>query len=113
MNPRLAISTCLIIAAVAFVFPSGSMAKPNGRCTIKAVKDVYLEVYYSRGGRKAPTIRRKNEVMWSGTLPRGGTVPVSAPSGWVHLTFEDLTVEDPRTENDDTMCQGNTILVPR
>ena len=113
MNPRLTISTYLIIAAVAFAFPPGVIAAGPGHCRIKAVKDVYLEVHYSRGSRKSPTIRHKNELMWSGTLPSGGIVPVSGSNGWVHLTFQDLTQEDPRSENDDTMCQGNTILVPR
>jgi hypothetical protein len=53
-------------------------------------------------------------MMWSGTLGRGGIVPVSGSNGWVHLTFQDLTQEDPRSENDDTICQGgNVILIPR
>jgi hypothetical protein len=52
--------------------------------------------------------------MWSGVLPRGGMVPVQVSNGWVHLTFQDMTQEDPRAENDDTVCQGgNAILVPR
>jgi hypothetical protein len=53
--------------------------------------------------RPAPSIRRKSEVIWSGTLARGGMVPVQGSNGWVHLTFQDMTQEDPRTENDDNV----------
>lgn len=114
MNPRLILPAALVLIVIAFAFPSDLIAAGPGNCRIKAVKDVYLEVYYSRGGRKAPSIRRKNEMMWSGTLGRGGIVPVSGSNGWVHLTFQDLTQEDPRSENDDTVCQGgNVILIPR
>ncbi len=114
MNPRPIVLAVFALIAVAYAFPTELSAARLGHCRIKAVKDVYLEVYYSRGGRKAPTIRRKNELMWSGMLPRGGMVPVTGSNGWVHLTFQDMTQEDPRTENDDNVCQGGSIiLVPR
>ena len=114
MKSRLILLAAFVLIAVAYAFPPDLMAAGPGNCRIKAVKDVYLEVYYSRGGRKAPSIRRKNELMWSGMLPRGGMVPVQGSNGWVHLTFQDMTQEDPRTENDDNVCQGGSIiLVPR
>lgn len=114
MNRVLSIPAAFALVVIAFAFPPDLAAAGSKHCRVKAIKDVYLEVYYSRGHRKASSIRHKNEVMWSGTLSRGGIVPITAPSGWVHLTFEDLTQDDPRMENDDTICQGgNVILVPR
>ena len=114
MNLRRILPAALVLIVIAFAFPPDLIAAGPGNCRIKAVKDVYLEVYYSLGGRKSPTIRKKNEMMWSGALPRGGIVPVSASNGWVHLTYQDLTREDPRTENRKSMCQsGNIILIPR
>ena len=114
MNIRSILMAFAALMLVTYAFPPDLTAARPGHCRIKAVKDVYLEVYYSRGGRKAPNIRRKNELMWSGMLPRGGMVPVTGSNGWVHLTFQDMTQEDPRTENDDNVCQGGSIiLVPR
>ena len=114
MNSRLILLAAFVLIALAYAFPPDLVAAGPGNCRIKAVKSVYLEVYYSRGGRKAPTIRRKSELMWSGTLGRGGMVPVTGSNGWVHLTYQDMTQEDPRTENKDNMCQnGNIILIPR
>ena len=114
MTSRLILLAAFVLTSIVYTFPSDLHAARPGNCRIKAVKDVYLEVYYSEGGRKAPTIRKKNEMMWSGMLPRGGVVPVSASNGWVHLTYQDMTREDPRSENKSTMCQnGSIILIPR
>ena len=108
------LTTLILIAVVHFLPPAFAAPKQGGNCRVKAVKDVYLEVYYSRGHRKAETIRHKSELMWSGTLPRGGMVPVSSSNGWVQLVYQDLTVDDPRTENKKNQCQGGrTILIPR
>jgi hypothetical protein len=115
MYRRLRLLAVLILITVAPILPP-AMAEPKqgGNCRIKAVKDVYLEVYYSRGHRKAETIRHKSELMWGGTLPRGGVVPVMSSNGWVQLVYQDLTIDDPRTENNKTICQGgSTILIPR
>ena len=114
MNARSILLAVFILITTAYAFPPDLAAAGPGNCRIKAVKNVYLEVYYSEGGRKSPTIRKKNELMWSGMLPRGGMVPVSSSNGWVHLTYQDMTKEDPRSENDDNVCQGGRIiLVPR
>jgi hypothetical protein len=103
----------MIFASVAFAFPP-SLNADNRYCTIKAIKDVYLQAHYSDGGRKSPSIRRKSNVIWSGNLQRGGAISVNPQNGWVHLTYRDLTQDDPRSENNDAICQnGNVILVPR
>jgi hypothetical protein len=94
-------------------FPPSSEAR-NNTCTIKATKDVNLQAHYSDGGRKAPSIRSKSDVIWSGYLPRGGVVSVSSDNGWVHLAYQDMTNRDPRSENNDAICQNSrVILVPR
>ncbi len=114
MNLRWILPAALALMMMIYAFPPDLYAAGPGNCRVKAVKNVYLEVYYSEGGRKAPTIRKKNEMMWSGMLPRGGVVPVSASNGWVHLTYQDMTRDDPRSENRSTMCQnGRIILIPR
>jgi hypothetical protein len=115
MYRRLRLLTALILISVAhFLPPAMAESQQAGNCRVKAVKDVYLEVYYSRGHRKAETIRHKSEMMWSGTLARGGMVPVASSNGWVQLVYQDLTVDDPRSENEKQQCQGGrTILIPR
>ena len=103
-----------VLFILAFVVMPPSAKARNKTCVIKATKDVNLQAHYSQGGRKAPNIRRKSDVIWSGFLPRGGVVSVSSESGWVHLAYQDMTNEDPRSENNDTICQNNrVILVPR
>ena len=114
MIRNLTITVAIALMGIAFTFPSILSAEEDTNCQIKARKPVYLEARYSRGGRKAPTIRRKGEIIWSGNLRRGGIVSVTATSGWVHLTYMDLTKRDPRSENRRNICQnGNMILVPR
>jgi hypothetical protein len=112
---KFTILTLLIIIAVATGGPFTPDADArNAYCTIKATKDVYLQAHYSDGGRKSPQIRRKSNVIWSGTLQRGGTISVNPKNGWVHLEYRDLTQDDPRSENNDAICQnGRVILVPR
>ena len=86
----------------------------NNTCTIKAIKDVNLQAHLSDGGRKAPNIRSKRDVIWSGNLRRGSSQTVTTRNGWVHLAYQDLTTQDPRSENNDAICQnGRVILVPR
>ncbi len=114
MNRILTTTAALVLMVIAFAFPPNLSAEEDTNCQIKARKPVYLEARYSRGGRKAPTIRRKGEIIWSGNLRRGGIVSVTATSGWVHMTYMDLTKQDPRSENRRSICQnGNVILVPR
>ena len=115
MYRRLRLLVAFILISVSLLLPT-AMAEPKqgGNCRVKAVKDVYLEIYYSRGHRKAETIRHKSELMWSGTLARGGMVPVSSSNGWIQLVYQDLTIDDPRSENKKHQCQGGrTILIPR
>ena len=107
----------LLIAAITLA-AGGTMAPDadarDSYCTIKATKAVYLQAHYSDGGRKSPSIRRKSNVIWSGNLQRGGAISVSPKNGWVHLTYRDLTQDDPRSENNDAICKnGRVILVPR
>ncbi|MDJ0720183.1 MAG: hypothetical protein QNJ04_01050 [Desulfobacterales bacterium] len=113
MNRILIVMLTLALTGIALALPTDMRAEEDTTCQIKATKPVYLEAHYSRGSQKAPSIRRKSGIIWSGNLNRGGVVSITATSGWVHLTFMDLTQDDPRTENDDTICQNNTILVPR
>ncbi len=115
MYRRLLLPAVLILISVALCLPPAiAEPKQGGNCRVKAIKDVYLEVYYSRGHRKAETIRHKSEMMWSGTLARGGMVPVSSSNGWIQLVYQDLTIDDPRSENKKHQCQGGrTILIPR
>ncbi len=114
MNRFLVLSAAFALTVIVFAFPPELSAEEDTSCLIRAIKPVYLEAHYSRGSRKSPSIRRKSGIIWSGDLRRGEIVSITATSGWVHLTFQDLTQEDPRSENDDTICQGNnTILVPR
>ncbi len=104
----------VLMMGIVFVLPPDLSAEEDTTCTIKATKPVYVEARYSRGGRKSPTIRRKSGIIWSGNLNRGGVVSVTVTNGWVHLTYMDLTQEDPRTENKKKICQnGNIVLVPR
>ena len=114
MKRLLIISGIAVSLALGFVvFPPLSEAR-NNTCTIKATKDVNLQAHYSEGGRKAPSIRSKSDVIWSGYLPRGGVVGVSSNNGWVHLAYQDMTNRDPRSENNDAICKNNrVILVPR
>ena len=114
MNRILTITVALALMSIVFTFPSDLRAEEDTTCQIKAIKPVYLEARYSRGGRKAPTVRRKSGIIWSGNLSRGGVVSVTVTNGWVHLTYMDLTQEDPRTENKKRNCRNNnTILIPR
>ncbi len=114
MNRILVTTATLFLMGIAFAFPPNLSAEEDTNCQIRARKPVYLEARYSRGGRKAPTIRRKGDIIWSGNLRRGGIVSVTATSGWVHMTYMDLTKQDPRSENRRSICQnGNVILVPR
>ncbi len=111
--------TPLIIFSVIALLALGSAMAPdlaarNNTCTIKAIKDVNLQAHYSEGGRKVPYIRSKRDVIWSGYLRRGGVQAVTTRNGWVHLTFQDMTLQDPRSVNKPKICQnGNVILVPR
>lgn len=113
MKYFLTITAVITFLAIGSVFAPGLEAK-NNTCTIRAIKDVNLQAHYSNGGRKSPSIRSKRDVIWSGNMRRGGILTVTTRNGWVHLNYQDLTLEDPRSENNDTICQnGNVILVPR
>ncbi len=106
---------------ILFVFLAGvscvlapDLEARNNTCTIRAVKEVNLQAHLSDGGRKSPSIRKKSDVIWSGHMNRGAVQSISTRNGWVHLAYQDLTKRDPRSENDDRICQnGNVILVPR
>ena len=107
-------ATLALMMGIAFVFPPDLSAEEDSTCSIKATKPVYLEARYLQGHRKAPTIRHKGGIIWSGNLNRGAVVSVTATSGRIHLTYMDLTQEDPRTENKKRNCQNdNVLLVPR
>ena len=113
MNPLRLIPIAVITLAAVVALTTSAEARSN-YCTIKATKDVYLQAHYSDGGRKSPSIRRKSNVIWSGNLQRGGAISVHPQNGWVHLTYRDMTQDDPRSENNDAICQnGRVILVPR
>ncbi len=113
MNRLLMIPIAMLTLAAGSILTPSAEARSN-YCTIKATKDVYLQAHYSDGGRKSPSIRRKSSVIWSGSLQRGGAISVNPKNGWVHLTYQDLTTDDPRSENSNTICQnGRVILVPR
>ena len=114
MKRLMIIPVFIFIFGLTFVIlPTDSEAR-NNTCTVKAIKDVNLQAHYSEGGRKAPSIRSKSDVIWSGYLPRGGVVGLSSDNGWVHLTYQDMTNRDPRSENNDAICKNNrVILVPR
>ena len=109
----------MIIASTIFLLALGFALVPdlearNNTCTIKAIKDVNLQAHYSEGGRKVPNIRSKRDVIWSGSMRRGGVQSVTTRNGWVHLTYQDMTLKDPRSVNKPKICQnGNVILIPR
>ena len=114
MKRILTMTAALALMGIAFALPTDLRAEEDTTCQIRATKPVYLEARYLQGHRKAPTIRHKGDIIWSGNLRRGGVVSVTATSGKVHLTYMDLTQEDPRTENKKRNCQnGNVLLVPR
>ncbi len=114
MNRILIMTAALAFFGIVFTVPPELHAEPDSTCQIRATKPVYLEARYLQGHRKSPSIRHKGEIIWSGNLNRGGVVSVTATSGMVHLTYMDLTQEDPRTENKKRNCQnGNVLLIPR
>ena len=45
MKSRLTLLAAFVLIAVAYAFPPDLVAAGPGNCRIKAVKDVYLEVY--------------------------------------------------------------------
>ncbi len=103
-----------LMIGIVCMFPPDLFAEEDTTCNVRATKPVYVEARYSEGGRKAPTIRRKSGVIWSGNLNRGGVISVTVTNGWVHLTYSDLTKQDPRSEIKKRICKnGNTILIPR
>ena len=113
MKPIIYLLTIFFLLAMGTAFTPDTEAR-NNTCQIKAIKDVNLQAHFSDGGRKAPNIRSKRDVIWSGNLDRGNSMTVTTRNGWVHLAYQDLTNQDPRSENDDKICQnGNVILVPR
>jgi hypothetical protein len=111
--------TVMTLFSFLFLMAIGSALAPelearNNTCTVKAIKDVNLQAYFSDGGRKSPSIRNKSEVIWSGDMRRGEVQSMSTRNGWIHLTYQDLTDRDPRSENNDMICKNNrVILVPR
>ena len=74
-------------------------------CTISARKDVQVEVHDFSQDRKGTTI-------WKGNLSRGGRVSVQARGGEILIEWKDLTQDNPRSQNRNDFCDGNTILVP-
>ncbi|MBL0713060.1 MAG: hypothetical protein JJV98_05105 [Desulfosarcina sp.] len=108
----LMIPVVFTLLAVSSAFPTDLIAEEDTTCKIKATKDVYVEAHYLRG-RDESGETHKSGMIWSGNLGRGGMVSITATDGRVHLTYRDLTESNPRTENQDVTCRGNTILVPR
>ena len=114
MNRILIMTLALAVMGIACASPPLLHAEEDSTCQIRDTKPVYLEARYLQGHRKAPSIRRKGDIIWSGNLRRGGIVSVTATSGMVHLTYMDLTQNDPRTENKKRNCQNNNVLlIPR
>ena len=114
MKRLLIFSVAIVFGAIGIMMAPADAEARNRTCTIKATKDVNLQAHFSEGGNKSPSIRRKSDVIWSGNLRRGAAISLSTHSGWVHLAYQDLTQEDPRSENDDRICMNNrVILVPR
>ena len=74
-------------------------------CTISARKHVQVEVHDFSRDRKGPTI-------WQGNLSKGGRITVPAPGGEILIEWRDLTQDNPRSQNRNDFCDGNTILVP-
>jgi hypothetical protein len=95
----------IVFLIVGFAHPLNVDAATTTYCTISATDKVYVEVHdFSQG--------RKGDTTWSGTLNRGGKASVQAVGGEILIEWQQLSEENPRTENRTETCNGNTILVP-
>ncbi len=74
-------------------------------CTINARKDVQVEVHDFSKDRKGPTI-------WSGNIAKGDRVSIQTRDDEILIEWRDLTQDNPRSQNRNDFCDGNTILVP-
>ena len=95
----------IAIAISLLVLPYIALADKVTACTISARKDVQVEIHDFSRDRKGPTI-------WSGSISRGGRITVPARGGEILIEWKDLTQDNPRSQNRNEFCDGNTILVP-
>ena len=95
----------IVLAVSLLVLPSIVSADKVTACTISARKHVQVEVHDFSRDRKGPTI-------WQGNLDKGGRITVPASGGEILIEWRDLTQDNPRSQNRNGFCDGNTILVP-
>ncbi len=98
-------TTITVLAAALVLLPCIASADKVTACTISARKDVQVEVHDFSRDRKGPTI-------WSGSISRGGHITVPARGGEILIEWRDLSQDNPRSQNRNDFCDGNTILVP-
>lgn len=55
---------------------------------------------------------RKGQTTWSGNISKGGQQTVRASGAEILIVWQDLSQDNPRTQNRNDICDGNTILVP-
>ncbi len=84
---------------------STASADKVNTCTINARKDVQVEVHDFSKDRKGPTI-------WSGNIAKGDRVSIQTRDDEILIEWRDLTQDNPRSQNRNDFCDGNTILVP-
>ncbi len=95
----------IAIAVSLLVLPYIALADKVTACTISARKDVQVEVHnFSQD--------RKGQIIWSGSIGRGRKIAVPARGGEILIEWRDLTQDNPRSQNRNEFCDGNTILVP-
>ena len=95
----------IVLLVSPLVLPSTVSADKVTTCTIVARKDVQVEVHDFSKDRKGPTI-------WQGNLSRGNRASIQARGGEILIEWRDLSQDNPRSQNRNDFCDGNTILVP-
>ena len=80
----------------------------EGTCSLKADRDVYLEVYdFDEDGNRGG-------ILWQGRLNANKTIVLKAPHGLFSYDYNDRPDEDqPLNSAEQRLCKGNeTIGVP-
>ena len=95
----------IVFPAALVLLPCVSSADKVTTCTIVARKDVQVEVHDFSKDRKGPTI-------WQGNLSKGNRASIQARGGEILIEWRDLSQDNPRSQNRNDFCDGNTILVP-
>ncbi len=102
---RIMLTIVIALNALFLALPCTASANKINTCTINARKDVQVEVHDFSKDRKGPTI-------WSGNIAKGDRVSIQTRDDEILIEWRDLTQDNPRSQNRNDFCDGNTILVP-